>query len=131
MIAGTPPQPRLYFRPRHRLGHAREFEAVFAARVSRTRGPLVVHGLATDLPHPRLGLSISRRAGSAVVRNAIKRALRESFRLNQFSLRPGVDLVVSVKPHKPLAGSAYSRHFLDAARAVAGALAKPDTTAAP
>ena len=33
-----------------------------------------------DRPQPRLGLAVSREIGNAVVRNRVKRRLRESFR---------------------------------------------------
>jgi len=42
----------------------------------------------------RLGLAVSRRLGGAVVRNRIKRVLREAFRLDRGSFPPGLDLVV-------------------------------------
>jgi ribonuclease P protein component len=43
---------------------------------------------------PRLGLSVSRKVGGAVVRNLFKRRLREIFRLNQKRLLQGCELVV-------------------------------------
>jgi ribonuclease P protein component len=46
------------------------------------------------LPHPRLGISASRRLGGAVVRNRWKRLLREAFRLSRSQLPAGIDLVV-------------------------------------
>src|SRR5262245_6652622 len=46
-------------------------------------GPLQFQSRPNDLGHPRLGLSVSRRVGTAVVRNRIKRLLREAFRLTQ------------------------------------------------
>jgi ribonuclease P protein component len=42
---------------------------------------------------PRLGLSVSRKAGGSVQRNKLKRRLREIFRLNQEKLVPGAELV--------------------------------------
>lgn len=42
----------------------------------------------------RLGVTVSRRVGNAVVRNRIKRAVREWFRQRRDGLERGVDLVV-------------------------------------
>lgn len=42
----------------------------------------------------RLGITVSRRVGNAVVRNRIKRRVREWFRRERGRLRHGIDLVV-------------------------------------
>ena len=55
---------------------------------------IVVFGHANGLPHPRLGISASRRIGGAVVRNRWKRLLREAFRLTRPQLPEGIDLIV-------------------------------------
>lgn len=77
---------RLTFRVRHRLSHARQFQAVFGGRLKKTAGPITLFCIPNDLPHPRLGLSIGRRVGGAVVRARLKRHLREAFRLLQHEL---------------------------------------------
>ncbi len=46
----------------------------------------------------RLGLSVSRRVGSAVVRNRIKRLIREFFRLNKLFFPENADIVIYVNP---------------------------------
>jgi ribonuclease P protein component len=92
---------KLLFRRRHRLAHARQFQSVFGARVRRGRGPVTVFALPNGLEHARLGLSIGRRCGPAVVRNALKRRLREAFRLSQQELPAGLDFVVTCMPHEP------------------------------
>jgi len=79
---------------------------VFDARVASRRGPITVYARPNGLDHARLGLSVGRRVGRSIDRHAIKRRLREAFRL----MLPGVggyDLVVTVRPHKVMAMGRY------------------------
>lgn len=115
----------LTFRRRHRLTHARQFQAVYAGRCRKSAGPLTVLALPNELDHPRLGLSVGRRVGKAHVRVAAKRAVREAFRHVQHELpawrdgeRAGrYDYVVQVRPHRPLSAQAYQDLLLQLARA--------------
>lgn len=108
----------LRFSTRHKLTHAREFSAVFAARMRKSTGPLAVFVLPSDRPTHRLGLSIGRVVGNAVVRNRLKRMIREAFRLLQHHLpkldeTTGYDIIVSAKPHAPLSLEQYQTLFLN------------------
>lgn len=47
---------------------------------------------------PRVGLTVSRRVGDAVVRNRVKRRLREWFRRHRDECPAGKDLVVIARP---------------------------------
>lgn len=47
----------------------------------------------------RLGVSVSKRVGNAVVRNAVKRRLREAFRKKKADLPAGFDIVCIASPY--------------------------------
>jgi len=106
------------FRARHRLSGSRAFTAVHRKGVRKPRGPLLVIGLPNGLNHCRLGLSVSRRVGNAVARHAIKRRIREAFRLSQHDLPAGYDLVVIVRPHRLMTMDIYRDQLAAAWRAI-------------
>lgn len=85
-----------------RLRRPLDFKAVYARRTSVAAGPLVLYGLRRpDNTVSRLGLSVSRRVGNAVVRNRWKRRLRDVFRRLQERLPVGLDVVVVVRAAGP------------------------------
>jgi ribonuclease P protein component len=47
------------------------------------------------LPQSRLGITVPARLGKAVLRNRLKRRLREAFRLNRSALPGGWDILVN------------------------------------
>jgi ribonuclease P protein component len=77
-----------------RLRHKLDFERTYRQRVSASDGNLLVFGAANGLPHCRLGLSVSRKVGGAVLRNRWKRLIREAFRTSYARLPEGLDLIV-------------------------------------
>ena len=93
----------------HRLRSKLDFARVFDARVREHRGPVTLYALPNALPHPRLGISMSRKVGTAARRNRIKRLLRESFRLHQHDLPRGYDFVVTLRPHEPMILAEYQK----------------------
>lgn len=85
--------------PRHyRLKSPAEFKAVYDRKKSASDGLLIVYAAENGLPHPRLGVSVSRKVGGAVARNRLKRLFREAFRLSRTELPAGVDLVMISRP---------------------------------
>ncbi|HWB19560.1 MAG TPA: ribonuclease P protein component [Phycisphaerales bacterium] len=85
-----------------RLTKPAEFQRVYADRIRTSAGPFLLHSSPSPTPNARLGLSVPARVGNAVIRNRIKRLLRESFRLLQHELPPGYDYLITVRPHAPL-----------------------------
>ena len=90
-----------------RLLRPQDFARVYEHRFSAAEGPIVVYAAPNHEPEGRvrLGLSVSRRVGSAVVRNRWKRRLREAFRTVRGSLPAATDLVVVVRGGMPPAGA--------------------------
>lgn len=51
-----------------------------------------------DLGYSRLGVSVSKKVGKSVIRNKIKRQIKEIVRQNYDFINSGWDIVFSVKP---------------------------------
>ena len=80
-----------------RLCRRREFLAAYERGAKIPTAYFVLYILKNNLPHPRLGITVSRKIGPSVVRNRIKRQLREIFRKNKSAISPPCDVVVNAK----------------------------------
>ena len=93
-----------------RLRRGADFRRVYDTGRSVGDEGVVIFAALNELPHARLGLSVSRKVGNAVRRNRWKRLIREAFRLHQAELPQGLDFVVipraGAEPNLPaVAGS--------------------------
>ena len=85
------------FPPQRRLSSADQFREVLESgkRFSSPHFTCVVRKKGGE--DKKLGIGVSRKVGGAVLRNRIKRWVREVFRLNQHLLTSGFHLVVLVR----------------------------------
>ncbi len=70
-----------------------DFERVYAMKCKGADGTLLLFVSPNSLQETRIGLSVSRKHGGAVVRNHLKRLLREAFRFERSHLPSGLDLI--------------------------------------
>ena len=70
-----------------------DFERVYALKCKAADGVLLIFAARNELPVTRIGLSVSKKHGGAIVRNRLKRLLREAFRLMQHQIPSGMDLI--------------------------------------
>ncbi len=75
-----------------------QFRFVLAKRMNARDELLLLFARENGLDYPRLGISIGKSCGNAVVRNRLKRLLREAFRQNKQLIAPCFDFVVSMSP---------------------------------
>lgn len=86
---------------RQRLSRSRDFDAVYRQGRSASTRYLTVHWFARpDDPDgpPRLGLAVPRSVGGAVVRNRVKRQLREAWGQSAPAGPDGRDVVLVARP---------------------------------
>jgi len=92
-----PTHRRLRFGAELRLRSKLQFDAIYASGRRLDDRFFGLRIKPNELGHPRVGLAVAvKTAGNAVLRNRLRRLVRESFRLAQNDL-PAVDIVVAAK----------------------------------
>jgi ribonuclease P protein component len=89
---------KLTYKKSQRLCSSSQFRAVLSDRQSAGHGPVKVYVRPNQLSACRFGISVGKSAGSAVLRNRLKRLAREAFRLNQHNLAASWDYVLIISP---------------------------------
>jgi ribonuclease P protein component len=89
-----------------RLKKNKEFQSVFKRGISNANRQFVVYySERTNGPNFRVGISVSKRVGNAVIRNRIKRRVREVIRELEDDLSEGKDYVIIAR--KPTADMSF------------------------
>jgi ribonuclease P protein component len=87
------------------LSKPEDFAALQGEGTVRSHSLLVVRVRRTDLEETRFGLSTGRKLGGAVVRNRVRRRLREALRVMAPSFQPGWDVLIIARA--PVTGADY------------------------
>ena len=70
------------------------FRRIYRKGQSSVQPALVVYCQKNRQGKTRLGVTVSTKLGKAVVRNRVRRRIREIYRLNKAKMLPGYDLIV-------------------------------------
>lgn len=99
---------------RHRLSRSRDFDAVYRRGRSVSTRFLVLYSFDRE-EHDgdaRLGLAVPKSVGGAVVRNRVKRQLKEIWRERLDRVPAGRDYVIVVRPGLPETAEARGHEWL-------------------
>lgn len=83
------------------LKQNQDFRRLYSRGKYAACSTLVIYWRPTRRSQNRLGITVSTKLGHAVVRNKIRRRIREIYRLHEEELRRGMDLVVVARSRAP------------------------------
>jgi ribonuclease P protein component len=96
-----------------RLRRPSEYQRVFQHGKKLVAPLFVLYILPGSEPYSRLGMAVSKRVGNAVIRNHVKRLMRELFRRHKTQLQPACDVVFVARRRAVKASlEEYTRQFL-------------------
>ena len=74
-----------------------EFRRVYSKGKSAATPRMVLYVRKNGRGENRLGVTVGKKIGKAVVRNRVKRRFREIYRLNEKDIRTGCDLIMAAR----------------------------------
>ncbi|WP_018249404.1 ribonuclease P protein component [Orenia marismortui] len=84
-----------------------EFKRVYKYGNSIADRFVVLYVLRNNSQERKVGYSVSKKIGKAVVRNKVKRLFREAYRNNKYKLINGIDIVLIAR--KPIVSASYQQ----------------------
>ncbi len=86
------------FRPEDRMRKKSDFDRAYSQGRRIPSAYFTVITCQAGLDRPRLGVTVPKAVGGAVIRNAVRRRLREAFRKNRGAIAVPIDIVLHVRP---------------------------------
>ncbi len=77
----------------NRLKKNEDFRRVYRKKRSMANRLLIIYILENKYEYNRVGFTVSKKVGKSVIRNRVKRLLRESYRLNEEKILQGYDII--------------------------------------
>lgn len=77
----------------NRLKKNEDFRRVYQKKRSMANKLLIIYILKNKYGYNRVGFTVSKKVGKSVIRNRVKRLLRESYRLNEEKILQGYDII--------------------------------------
>lgn len=90
---------------KYRLRKNMEFKRVYNGGKSYWNRNLILYVKKNGLENSRIGITITKKIGDAVVRNRIRRRMKEIYRLKLGNIKVGYDLIFI--PKKNVVGLSY------------------------
>ncbi|MFA7411505.1 MAG: ribonuclease P protein component [Tissierellaceae bacterium] len=81
----------------YRLRTSMEFKRVYGGGKNYWNKYLILYVRKNNLDFTRIGYSVSKKVGNSVVRNKIRRRMKEIYRLKLSNIKDGYDLVIIPK----------------------------------
>lgn len=78
---------------KQRLKSNREFRIVYDKGKSFANKYLVMFFIKNSFEYNRVGFSATKKLGKAVVRNKVKRRMKEAYQINNYKVEQGYDIV--------------------------------------
>lgn len=75
------------------LRNNNHFKKVYKKGKSYGNRLVVMYVYENGMDYNRVGFSVTKKIGNSVVRNKIKRRMKESYRLNCYKIKDGYDLI--------------------------------------
>ena len=89
------------FRKSQRIVSENDFERILSCKCFFCKGMVRLYSAPNKADFCRLGVSVSKSCGNAVMRNRLKRLGREVFRLHQHEFDAGFDYILIFTQKKP------------------------------